>query len=207
MIPDEILCRAAAEADMALLESLPDVKANDYVFSIGFERKMKRILRREAHPTRYRLLKMAACLILTVFLSGSVVLLVSAEARAAVFGWVRDIYESYFVYSYTGSETELPDGVVYHPGWLPDEYHAIVMSEPDGQVINVYENNEGAFIVFTYSFNIESSAVYVLVWTDEDRGAIFSISGHLTQDEFIRMAENIQAVQAGKQNHPFNQGS
>ena len=167
---------------------------------------------------------MAACLILTVFLSGSVVLLVSAEARAAVFGWVRDIYESYFVYSYTGSETELPDGVVYHPGWLPDEYHAIVMSEPDGQVINVYENNEGAFIVFTYSFNIESSAVYVereysdvlqvvvgeipadlyldreaensdvLVWTDEDR-------------EFIRMAENIQAVQAGKQNHPFNQGS
>ena len=80
-----------------LLESPPDD-----AFSPAFERRMKKLLRRAAHPVRYRFVQAAACAALVVVLSGCSVLAFSAEARAAFMGWVREVYASWSVYRYTG---------------------------------------------------------------------------------------------------------
>lgn len=87
-------------------------------FSAPFERKMKKLIRRADHPIRYRIVQAAACLLLAALLSGCTVLAVSSEARAAFVGWVREVYEEWFVYRYTGKDQTAPENVVYCPTWI-----------------------------------------------------------------------------------------
>ena len=50
MITDEMLRIAAAEADQAIRESLPNPEDCDHQFSSEFERKMRHVIRRGRHP-------------------------------------------------------------------------------------------------------------------------------------------------------------
>ena len=80
----------------------------EHAFSPAFERRMKKLLRRDRHPVLYRALRAAACLLLALLLSGCTVLAVSPEAREVFVGWVREIHDTYFLYKFFGAEEREP---------------------------------------------------------------------------------------------------
>lgn len=102
MITDEMLRAAAAEANQAILDSLPLPKDCVHQFSPQFERKMKRIIRRERHPVAYKFFQAAACFLVAVILTGSTWLTVDVEAREIFVAWVRQQYENIVEYQKSG---------------------------------------------------------------------------------------------------------
>lgn len=195
-----------------------------HTFSPSFERKMKKLIRRADHPVRHRVTQAVACTALVIFLGGGSVLAFSAEARAAVFGWVREVYETYFSYHYEGGETEVPENTVFKPTWIPEGYTETVAPEPGDSVTNIYENETGDFIIFCYTYDSESTALNVerdgsetqqvfigdvpaelyvnrdegegdtLVWTDEYNGILCWITADLSVEELVRIAGSVELV-------------
>lgn len=107
MMTDEMLTQAAGELAYAMNKSLPESGACSHQFSAGFERKMKRLMRRTDHPGMYRVLRAVAGMILVISIGFGSLLALSPEARAAVYGWVRRQCESFFEYQFEG-ESKLP---------------------------------------------------------------------------------------------------
>ena len=86
-------------------------EAPEHIFSPGFERRMKKLLRRGKHPVWYKALHAAACVLLALLLSGCAVLAVSPAAREVFLGWVREFrtlegFPPYYIYTYAGEEAE-----------------------------------------------------------------------------------------------------
>lgn len=112
MISEEMLKKAAAEADQAIRDSLPAPAECKHEFSPSFQRKMRRTFRKAKHPVIYKLPKYAACFVLVVALASGTWLTVDAEARAAFFAWVREQYEAFVEYRFIGEaaqENEIVD--------------------------------------------------------------------------------------------------
>ena len=222
---------ALQEAYFMELEEMPsEEKLSEdeaLTFSSAFERKMKKLIRRADHPIRYRIAQAAACLLLAALLSGCTVLAVSPEARAAFVGWVREVYEGWFVYHYIGKEQAVPENVVFCPTWMPDGYELIVEPENRAHMIAIYENPEEDIILFncymntesmnlqigedtqlidTYVSNISadlyidntSGAVNHLVWEDENKQRIFWITSTLDGETMVKIAESVEAQEVPK---------
>ena len=102
MISEEMLKKAAAEADQAIRDSLPAPAECEHEFSPSFQRKMRRTFRKAKHPVIYKLPKYAACFVLAVALASGTWLTVDVEARAAFFAWVREQYEAFVEYRFIG---------------------------------------------------------------------------------------------------------
>ena len=102
MIGEERLRAAAAEADQALLNSLPAASECEHDFSKSFEKKMRRVFRRARHPIVYRLPKQAACVFLIAVLAGASWLTFDVKARAAFFAWAKARYEHFVGYRFVG---------------------------------------------------------------------------------------------------------
>lgn len=216
---------ALQEAYFMELEEIPsEEKLSEdeaLTFSSAFERKMKKLIRRADHPIRYRIAQAAACFLLAALLSGCTVLAVSPEARAAFVGWVRETYESWFVYRYSGEEQPPSEDTVYAPTWVPDGYEEIVAPQVGTYIRSQYENNENELLTVSYlkgteksSLNVEWEGAIVqessvgnlpadlylnpndgpsiLVWTDYERDVAFWITAPLSEGELVKVAESIQ---------------
>ena len=221
MISDERLREAARQAEKNLLDSLPEPENCEATFSPEFKRKMKKLVRRTDHPVRYWLQKAVACILLTILIGGGSVLTFSTEARAAFVGWIREMYENYFVYYFVGEVRNNSENFVFLPSWLPDGYTESFVSELSGQTIMVFEDDNKTQITFGYSKNIGYWKLYVdiensevrqvevlgqiadmyssnlnegakhLVWIDENIDYVFFISANLSEDVIVQIAENI----------------
>ena len=222
---EDLLREAAPGANDLFLSELPDPKDCHYTVSKRFERKMKKLLKRQKSPVLYWVQRSVACFLLVVLLGGASVLTFSAEARAAFFGWVREVYEDYFGYHFEGDAEKVAQDVVYRPTWLPDGYREVFTPDMSGQVNVIYDNDAGLFVRFGYSDNFDGLNVYVenddaelrqvyvnnqpadlyiyknaneannLVWTDGQTNLIFWISAHLNEADLIQMAESVQALE------------
>lgn len=221
MISDEQIRQAACQAEKNLLASLPEPEDCNALFTSGFQRKMRKLVRRTEHPFIYRMRETAACILLVALLGGVSLLAFVTEARAAFAGWMREVYEIWFVYKYEGEENELPQDVVYRPKWIPDGYTEWKQTISGDIVSIIYKDDAGVFMTFAYTKNRESVRVYAendetvlqtvqvgdqcadlyldqrkgnadsLIWTDKERGVIFLISAHCTEEELIKIAESI----------------
>ena len=217
---DSMLRRVLLDADCQqygdAIDELPECD-----FSSAFEKKMQKLIRRANHPIRYRVAQVAACLLLAALLSGCTVLAVSPEARAAFVGWIRETYESWFVYRYTGEEQPIPGDAVYAPTWVPEGYEEIVTPQVGTYVRSQYENDSSELLTVSYlkgteksSLNVEWEGAIVqessvgnlpadlylnpndgpsiLVWTDYERDVAFWITAPLSEGELVKVAESIQ---------------
>ena len=221
MITDKMLAQAAAELATAINESLPDPKDCTHEFSAEFERKMKRITRRANHPILYRTLRSVASIILVITIGFGSVLAVSAEARAAVFGWVKEQYESFYEYLFEG-EVEPAESAKYQPGWMPDGCELLTVEETAGGETYIYKDKSGLLAQFYYIYDPDSQKLYIdtveyisepvsinghsgemyisiyddetssIVWTDNSTNTLFYVSGPYGKDTLIKIAENIQ---------------
>ena len=225
MISDSMLRSAAkksCEIYVSRLEAGYDPKAQ-HKFSPEFEKKIKKLKRKANHPIVYRSLQRIASIILVCLFACSAWLTVDAEARSAFFGWVKEIYETYFVYRFEGNADYSNSTVAYRPTWLPEGYTEFYIENTESTAVVSYQNEEGLLLTFQYTHNpnetdwfidaehavIKENTVNgcpaeilladnittasVIVWTDEQDSA-FYVSAFLGESELIKIAENVQPI-------------
>lgn len=221
MISDERLCEAAQQAEKALLASLPDPEECKATFSPGFERKMKKLVKRTDHPIAYWVQKSVACFLLIGLLGGGSVLALSTEARAAFVGWIQEVYETWFVYKYEGKDYEFPKDTEFQITWLPEGFVEVARSASEDQNYTFFQDENFNSITFLYTRSMESVNLYIeksgvevqtvqighlhgdlyldqqsdganaLVWCD--RNVLFWLHGNCSGDALIKIAESICA--------------
>ncbi len=228
MISDEELRRGAREWEEARLERLPEPEDCRFETSPEFERKMRKLIERTDRPARYWLKRSAACLLLIACLCGSVLAL-SSGARAAFFGWTREVFDSFFEYRYTGENAPAPENVIYRPAWIPDGFEVYRETYWETEVHIVYLCGGERLAHFSYFMNDEGVDMHIvggdpelrrvrvgkypadlyldrvegennsLVWFDGERNALFAISAPAGGEELIRMAESVTDVERPKE--------
>lgn len=191
--------------------------------SPDFDRKMKKLQRRADHPLLYRSLYKIATIVLVLLISGGTWIAVDAEARAAFLGWVKEIYETYFVYRIENSDSSIPANSDYRPTWLPDGYTESIIDSTGSTVMIIYTNADNQMLTFRYTYSpdeidwfvdveqaqIKTTTVNgysadilvaenvdcanVIMWTIDDRCA-FYISAFLSESELVQMAESVQQI-------------
>ena len=225
MIPDSML-RGAAEKSceiyMSRLEAGYDPKAQ-HKFSPEFEKKIKKLRRKANHPIVYRSLQRIASIILVCLIACGAWFTVDAEARAAFFGWVKEIYETYFVYRFEGNADYSESSVAYRPTWLPEGYTEFYVDDIDATTVVSYQNTDGLLLTFRYTHNPNETDWFIdaehavikettvngcpaeifitdnitdsssITWIDKQNSA-FYISGYLSESDLIKIAENIQQI-------------
>lgn len=221
MISDERLREAARQAEENLLDSLPKPEECEATFSPEYKRKMKKLARRTDHPVRYWVQKAVACILLTILIGGGSVLAFSTEARAAFVGWIREVYETWFVYKYEGEDQKFPQDTEFQITWLPEGFVETSHSASEDQICTFFQDEKSNSIMFLYTRSMESATLYIeengveaqtvrighlyadlyldqqsgganaLVWSD--RGVLFSLYGNCSGDDLIKIAENVCA--------------
>lgn len=122
---DEELTASAKSALATMMDAIPQPEECSHEFSDAFDEKMQAVFRQERRRrTARKTVKRLAMLLVLCCVTAGVYLGVNANARAAFFGWVREHYQNYVVYCYSGSwnpaaEPTLP---AFLPQWLPDGY-------------------------------------------------------------------------------------
>ena len=153
MISEERLRQAAGAAVLALADSLPAPEECRHEFSPGFERRMRKVLRRGNHPTVYRGLRRVASFLLALLLSGSVWLTVDTEAREAVFGWISERVEGAYHYFFRGERTSQDYLTGYTLSKIPEGYHKEDVFETDSYTETTYvETTTGRYLLECYHF-------------------------------------------------------
>lgn len=223
MITDEMIAEAAAELNQALVDSLPDPHECKHQFSKKFERKMKKLIHRVNHPIRHMVLNRVASILLVILLGFTMVMSFSPTARAAVIGWIKQAYESFYSY-YFETDVETESNYRYQIDPLPEGYAEFFASEDEGISTYAYLNENNEMLVFTYStdpnqsiFNLKKEEYFIeetsilgnqadlylsedpnmangIVWHDEENGVVFFISGMETGEELIKLAKSIKKV-------------
>lgn len=221
MISEEMLKKAAAEADQAIRDSLPAPADCKHEFSPSFQRKMRRTFRKAKHPVIYKLPKYAACFVLAVALASGTWLTVDAEARAAFFAWVREQYESFVEYRFIGEAPQENEIVDYELTWLPEGYSETESHILAGSLTTIYKNETGRIIQFSYSQGGDATSLFVksnyskiitielgsivaeyyeaeeqsdanaLTWMSEDGEIMFCITAFEPKEVLVKMAESV----------------
>lgn len=219
MISEEMLQKAAAQAALQWNEQMPLPEECSHTFRPGFEKRMRKLLYRANHPGTVLMLRWAASIAILFLLGFGSLLAVSTEAREAVWGWIREKYDSFFyVYSYqsTGREEK---NAAYVPGWVPESWKLLGIYPQEGGESYVYEDENGGISQFSYSVEPKSLKMYIgavdydqhqvsvsdfegtvyiapderqsseLIWSDGK--TLFSVSGHEKETILLKVAENI----------------
>lgn len=224
MITEEMLREAAHKASevyTAYCERDYDPE-NQYVFPQEFEKKIERLKHRATHPVFYKTMHRVASIILAILITGSAWITVDAEARAAVVGWVKEIYETYFVFRHdriTNTATESAD---YRPTWLPDGYSEFRVSATEARTVVIYANDAGEMIRFNYIHNPDETDWFIdvsqsdiknatvngneadllivqnsdeangIAWVSADTA--FYVTGFVDENDLVRIAESVQEI-------------
>jgi len=221
MISDERLKRAARLAGDIIISDPELSGGSEHCFSPEFERgieKLERRLKSGRHMTAWQ---RAACFFLALFVGAGIWLTVDTEARAEIFGWIKEQYETVFHYHFEGGaavETQ-----EYELGWVPDGYaFGARMEEVDGCTL-IYTQGDDYFY-FSFAFGVRTQDIFILgnenlevlrsevngapadfyfspdgsessalVWVDDNQ-TMFSLTGYFDEAEMIKMAENVVPV-------------
>lgn len=219
---EEALVKSVEISNAAYADALlNDYKDDTHKFSRRFEKKIQKLYRRANHPYVYRVIRRVASIALAALVATGTFLAVNTEARAAFVGWVKEFYETLFVYHFVDDEEETSGTKSYCLAWLPDGYSEL-MSMDTGETISVvYANQQGRYLKFHYIsepdetiwyFDVskttkEESTVHgyradlfvandvgsasAIMWTDSHDTA-YCISGYLSVEELLKAAESVK---------------
>lgn len=180
--------------------------------------------KKQTFPVRHKWLTRVACMFLVMLLTASAILTFSVEARAAVFGWVRQQLETYYVYFFEG-DSDVVEPARYELGWMPDSCIFVASFESDGGGMYVYTDEQDMLIQFSYTSDPTTGNMYVshnedlriettvngnpadiltsqderttsgIIWQDTKTNALFFISGPFDTETLIKMAESVQEIE------------
>lgn len=223
MINDEVLRKAATEANQVITESLPSSAACAHSFSPTFHKKMQRTIRRGNHPLIARLPKQIACFIISAVIIGGTWLTVDAEARTAFLVWVRETYEEFVAYRFVGNTVAENSNAHYELTWLPEGYAEIDRLPTDDGCTIIYSNGV-SLIQFVYASGTDASSLFVgdfsgevqtirvgtlyvdfyqpqdggisstAVWMSEQQDTLFSVTASLPKPLMIALCKGVQKI-------------
>ena len=220
MISDEMLMQASVKAAEIMNNELPRPSECNHSFSEGFEAKIKRLIFRSQHCTFYRALRIIASVLIALLLGVGSVLTVSVEARQAVFGWVRQQYESFYEYFFAG-EIDVGSKSQFVPNWMPHGYQLLTCYDTAGGAVFIYTDGDEKLAQFSYTDAADCESTFIdgveyekdtvtvhgcqgelyiaksedetnsIVWTNASRTVLFTASGNFDSDTLLKIAENI----------------
>lgn len=162
-VTDEWLYQYMPIVDEAIIRELEEGTDYGYQFSAKFERKMNKLIWKEAHPWAnavYRLLKRTAAL---GACAAAVLCLytMSAEGnRVKFFETVRTMLGDSELYTYF-SDGEEGEFRIREPGYLPEGYKEVGRHLSDIHLLLIYENDRGEVISWEQLLVSESTGVVV----------------------------------------------
>lgn len=225
MITDEMLREAARESLEDYVNSLERDydPAHPHQFSKEFEKKIERLKRRAKHPVFYKTMHRVASIVLAILITGSAWITVDAEARAAVFGWVKEIYETYFVFRHDGITDTNTEPADYRPTWIPDGYSEFRVNASETRTVVIYDNEAGEMIRFSFIQDPDETDWFIdvsqagiknatvngnkadlliaqnpeeanaIAWISDDTA--FYVTGFVDESDLIRIAESVKIIQ------------
>ena len=220
---DAAIRSAAARVRDSLLKTLPPPSECDHVFSESFSERMSLLIRKHQRKAfANRMLRWVASIALAILIAGSAWIAVDAEARAAVVGWVTEIYETYFVFQHDGTTDEVPEFVDYRPTWIPDGYSEFRVKVSETRTVVIYTSDSGDIIRFNYIHNPDETDWFIdvsqadvksatvngnkadlliaqnpdeangIAWVSADTA--FYISGFVDETDLVKMAESVHTM-------------
>lgn len=142
--------------------------------------------------------------------AGGMLLAASPQARAAFWGWVKEISRNTISYQYSGGTVKNTHSLHYALGSIPSGYTEYLSSPQDGFLI--YENENGELLKFVYVEKTDETSLTIgsespphtitvngrpaelipsngtdapaIVWTDE-YDTLLTISGFFSEEELI----------------------
>lgn len=209
------LRQAAEEYVQALSESLD--APEEHTFSRRFERKMRGLLAKSAHPAWAAFGRAVASFAMVVLVLFGSVLAVDAEARELFLGWFRQQMDGAVHFS---SRNPSQEDTQYQLTWIPEGYEFYDLVQEYGGETVLYANEAGDLLRFTYLHPSENGETYLfagehdekqisvqgmtgtlylphdtingkdLIWQNE-AGTLFEISGRCDENVLLRMAESV----------------
>lgn len=218
---DAQLKSALIEVRDYMLDQLPTEEWN-YEFSPKFQRKMKQIIELEKHPIWYYVRRVAAALLITLGISGGLVLSFSEEARANVIRWFMERFteNGYRYQNEMGLKVDV--SVFTLEGKVMEGYQLINRIEGEDTVDEVYVGENGEMLFFTAMSSEHEGDMYVVSDKNEEPltvyvrgrkmdlylsgnqeesnvivwqgsdGVLFSIQGIIEKEQLIEMAGRIE---------------
>lgn len=209
------LRQAAEEYVQALSESLD--APEEHTFSRRFERKMRGLLAKAAHPTWAAFGRTVASFAMVMLVLFGSVLAVDTEARELFLGWFRQQMDGAVHFS---SRNPSQEDIQYQLTWIPEGYEFYDLVQEYGGETVLYANEAGDLLRFTYLHPSENGETYLfagehdekqisvqgmtgtlylphdtingkdLIWQNE-AGTLFEISGRCDENVLLRMAESV----------------
>lgn len=209
------LRQAAEEYVQALAEGLD--APEEHTFSRRFERKMRGLLAKAAHPAWAVFGRAVASFAMVLLVLFGSVLAVDAEARELFLGWFRQQMDGAVHFS---SRNPSQEDTQYQLTWIPEGYEFYDLVQEYGGETVLYANEAGDLLRFTYLHSSENGETYLftgehdekqisvqgmtgtlylphdtingkdLIWQNE-AGTLFEISGRCDENVLLRMAESV----------------
>lgn len=222
---DAILRAAVAESAQMQADTLTASaeKLPDHSPSKRFQRRMARLLNdplRYARPAWQQALRTAAMILVTLGLTGTVLLSIP-QVRAAVWKFIRTVYETHTEYRFTEpAPEELADLPTYHANWLPEGYEETYVRNTGNDVLIEHRNESNNIISIQYSIADEGSVFSIdnehttettiafngttytsyfnnetgwrsLTWFSVDGNVFYQLDGPCTTEELLKIKENL----------------
>lgn len=167
---EEALKQAAASVRRSMLDSMPPPSRCAHEFSPEFQAKIQYLISRERRRGSVcKAMKRVVMFFLAVLVSVGAWLTVDAEARAAFFSWVREVYQEHIVYRFTGAPVaeELP---AYRITWLPEGYEEVDAYSNADRYNAFYQQGDDIMsaFVFEYIFVQDGSLTELLLIDEGD---------------------------------------
>ena len=219
-LTDDMLRDAAVDMRNAMLDSLSDLDISTHTFSPRFERKMRRVIRRQ--KPWYRLLQRVAVAFLVLLLGSGLWLVVDVNASSVFLEWMQNVYKNSIVYQFFGDMQEEPKLEDYRPVWLPKGYVETDRISTDAQTTIEYRNTNDEVIYFQsieldehtqeeivldgmampidisvngmpgkYYQAKDAAQSNVLLWFDAEHTISFSLHSYLDKSIMLHIAESV----------------
>ena len=150
-VTDEWLYKYVPIVDAAIIQELENKIDVNYEFSNNFERKMKCLIRKEAHPwlgTFYGISKRVAIFLICI-LSVTLAVVMSVEAyRNKFFETIKTFLGDAYEFRYETDEAPAQIEEYKEPRYLPEGYKECERDVNENALMIIYENSEQSMIIW-----------------------------------------------------------
>ena len=221
MLTESILKEAAADVVRFRLSAIPQTE-QEHSFSLPFHRKMDRLIRRAEHPVQYQTLRIAAAIAVAMTILFGAVIAASPEVRAEVAEWFQRVFTvTYDTEEDISAEVQKPCD--YRLSAIPEGYEEYSVLEMTNAKHYNYVREDGKILKFSYKYPVGSGGVSisgnyecrtgevngvpatlyispdgseasVILWQDEQTGAILWLKAWESEEKLIELAQMIEKV-------------
>lgn len=165
-ITDDLLFQHCTNVENFILEQIPDEEDIDYEYPKEFEKKIKKIIKKEKMGlflNKICLYTKKVAVVFIAFLISLFTITMSVEAlRVKLFDMVKEVYEKFTIYKFKIDENDNKKVNFLEKksiNYLPNGFEEIDRAEYDNDISLIYSDGED-YITFNYLL-IENSNLYI----------------------------------------------